>query len=222
MVDNEPPEDAPNGGTAVIDFLAGTTQALNLVGADITDQFKAGLVIDYVTTTVDDPDDPITIRISEAVLDYYNVSVIVGGKTYDNTDFKNGLLVVNGDFPNDVEVYVFDGELSSTSIVKAYGLHVDVGDGGQDGYFLEFGKAALADTMIFEFKYEEGYDELWSVTTGVNGEQPISDTLVIVTSPVYAGSKITAVQAVCDTAAIDTSSYEVSIQAMCKIVEVIG
>lgn len=223
MVDNEPPEDAPNGGTAVIDFLAGTTQALNIVGADITDQFKAGLSADYASTTVEDPNEPVTIRMSEAVLDFYTVLVKVGATSYGNADFKNGLLVVEGDFPNDVEVFISDGELSASSIVKGYGLHVDVDEvvGGQDGYFLEFGKSALADTMTFEFKYEEGYDEIWSVTTGINGDVSITDAIAIVTSPVYTGSKITAIQAICDTTALDATGYEVSIQAMCKILEVV-
>lgn len=213
MVDNEPPEDAPNGGTAVIDFLAGTTQALNIVGADITDQFKAGLSADYASTNVEDPNEPVTIRMSEAVLDFYTVLVKVGTRSYGNTDFKNGLLVVEGDFPNDVEVFISDGELSASTIVKAYGLHVDVVAIGE-GFYIEFGTVKLTNAMTFEFNNTAGYDSVASVTTGIRGEERYDSPVIITTKEIYTGDKVTGILAMCNDSG--ETNMQVSIQAICK------
>jgi len=91
-----------------------------------------------------------------------------------------------------------------------------------DGFWLEFGTVELAGLMTFEFKYVEGYDEVLSVTTGIRGGSGLSQNITVVAREVVENGKITGIQVMGNWEADDIPDVKVSVQAVCRIFEVIS
>lgn len=348
----------------IFTFKVGNQEILDVEDSNFTDEIIYDLEVFHPFVFVEKKAVRTIIRVSETTLKNYTIIVKNGEDSYMNFDFKGDTLTIIGKFPNDLELYVYDGEAIPENIVKAYGAGVIVeenndgddeyrewmtsltiagenvlakeglnktheaqegsiksppivevtsqwgdfilevpkdkmrdyyirvsamnlingrsirtynkngfsdnkfrgagwgpfvkdretaryviqfrtdntqdGSGivrafsfnatltlpedldewpsevSEDGYFIEFGKAKLSSIMIFDFNYSEGYDEVYNITTGLNGTGESGSNINIVTSVIYENNKAVGVKAVCRLVGIDATGYDVSMNAMCK------
>ena len=92
-----------------------------------------------------------------------------------------------------------------------------------DGFWLEFGSVDLAALMAFNFKYEEGYDEILSITTGLQGDSGISSSVTVIVSEIKKDGKITGLKVMGNWGNSGTMpALKVNIQAVCRIKEVVA
>ncbi|KAA0965825.1 hypothetical protein FQ087_06040 [Sporosarcina sp. ANT_H38] len=91
-----------------------------------------------------------------------------------------------------------------------------------DGFWLEFGTVELSGLMTFDFKYAEGYDEVLSLVTGIRGDAGLSQNITVVARDVVKGGKITGIEVMGNWEADDIPDVKVSVQAVCRIFEVIA
>lgn len=92
-----------------------------------------------------------------------------------------------------------------------------------DGFWLEFGSVDLAALMAFNFKYEEGYDEILSVTTGLQGASGISSSVTVIVNEIKIDGKIIGLKVMGNWGNSGTMpAIKVNIQAVCRIKEVVA
>lgn len=197
----------------------GSTDLLAVKGIDFTSAYQKNEVPEYPVAYAGKQNEKVTIQLADNVLEEFEVNVAVGKNEYTNANFIGGQLTVEGDFPDDITVYISEGPPTPETIVKAYGVNVLVKAqeyDGYDGLWLEFGKAPLAAISQFNFSKYDGYEEVVSATYGVVGDVGLSRSINIVLGEVTKKGKVTGIKAMGNWGTGQAPPVQVSIIAVCR------
>lgn len=134
----------------VYSFKVGSQNILEVENSEFTDEYLFGLELFHPDIFVEKSIIRTVVRISDQTLRAYNILVKNGNESYTNENFRGDTLTIIGTYPNDVELYIFEGEAIPDNIVKAYGASVIVekNNDGDDEYREWMSKLTIAGENV--------------------------------------------------------------------------
>lgn len=221
--------------------------ALVAPGLDKTTQAQAGEIKSPPIIEVSNQWGDMILKIPKDKLKDYFIRVyvknLINGRsinTYDKNKFVDNEMIGAGVGPfekkRETARYTVEfrsnGGYDLASIVKAFSFNATLvmpddldkwpgsdyePDLSEDQYFIEFGSAPFATSMIYTFDSLDGYDSLQSVTHGVRGANGYPNPITVVFDEITKDGKVTGVKATSNWADLaDLPELEISMQAVCK------
>lgn len=132
----------------------------------------------------------------------------VYANSHKTKKYPNNLVAVTVTVSKGTDKQIFGFKFTETTEPPEY----------EEKLYLEFGAAALANTMNLSFK-NGPYDEIKSITTGLSGGGSLSDNVSIIVDEVRSGGKVTSLQATSTNA---SESATVNFQVVCMKMEVVA